>query len=178
MKGHNELAELRSPAAAPAVPSAVTSAAFCFFRAGKAHIVEVLNALYHELATCEVLSTGGALGPSQRSGNALFISCWSRAPPAGPTALPQPLQRTPVHSVLYCSSRTQTLLSIREYQSRTCIVLLLHINVDLALFMRKPFLKNNPNSYFTNYLIIGEKKSCKDCSHFISCWLANTINVP
>uniref|UniRef100_A0AAQ4S9U8 EF-hand and coiled-coil domain containing 1 n=1 Tax=Gasterosteus aculeatus aculeatus TaxID=481459 RepID=A0AAQ4S9U8_GASAC len=42
---------------------------------GKAHIVEVLNALYHELAACEVLSTGGALGPSQRSGNALFISC-------------------------------------------------------------------------------------------------------
>ncbi|XP_054473381.1 EF-hand and coiled-coil domain-containing protein 1 [Anoplopoma fimbria] len=44
---------------------------------GKAHILEVLNALYHELAACEILSTGGLLErtQSQRSLNALFISC-------------------------------------------------------------------------------------------------------
>ncbi|XP_031731269.1 EF-hand and coiled-coil domain-containing protein 1 [Anarrhichthys ocellatus] len=44
---------------------------------GKAHILEVLNALYHELAACEILSTGGPLErtQSQRSVNALFISC-------------------------------------------------------------------------------------------------------
>ncbi|XP_053172239.1 EF-hand and coiled-coil domain-containing protein 1 [Scomber japonicus] len=44
---------------------------------GKAHILEVLNALYHELAACEILSTGGPLErtPSQQSLNALMISC-------------------------------------------------------------------------------------------------------
>lgn len=44
---------------------------------GKAHILEVLNALYHELAACEILSTGGPLErtPSQQSLNALIISC-------------------------------------------------------------------------------------------------------
>ncbi|KAM9813282.1 EF-hand and coiled-coil domain-containing protein 1 [Neosynchiropus ocellatus] len=44
---------------------------------GKAHILEVLNALYHELAACEVLSTGGLLqrSVSQQSLNALIISC-------------------------------------------------------------------------------------------------------
>ncbi|XP_038553368.1 EF-hand and coiled-coil domain-containing protein 1 isoform X2 [Micropterus salmoides] len=44
---------------------------------GKAHILEVLNALYHELAACEILSTGGSLErtQSQQSLNALLISC-------------------------------------------------------------------------------------------------------
>ncbi|XP_019941931.1 EF-hand and coiled-coil domain-containing protein 1 [Paralichthys olivaceus] len=44
---------------------------------GKAHILEVLNALYHELAACEILSTGGPLQrtQSQQSLNALIISC-------------------------------------------------------------------------------------------------------
>lgn len=44
---------------------------------GKAHILEVLNALYHELAACEVLSTGEALTrtQSQQSLNALIITC-------------------------------------------------------------------------------------------------------
>ncbi|XP_034549123.1 EF-hand and coiled-coil domain-containing protein 1 [Notolabrus celidotus] len=44
---------------------------------GKAHILEVLNALYHELAACEILSTGGPLdrAQSQQSPNALIISC-------------------------------------------------------------------------------------------------------
>ncbi|XP_029286567.1 EF-hand and coiled-coil domain-containing protein 1 [Cottoperca gobio] len=44
---------------------------------GKAHILEVLNALYHELAACEILSTGGRLErtQSQQSLNALIISC-------------------------------------------------------------------------------------------------------
>ncbi|XP_068567970.1 EF-hand and coiled-coil domain-containing protein 1 [Cebidichthys violaceus] len=44
---------------------------------GKAHILEVLNALYHELAACEILSAAGPLErtQSQRSVNALFISC-------------------------------------------------------------------------------------------------------
>eukprot|EP00066_Takifugu_rubripes_P026007 XP_011615273.1 PREDICTED: EF-hand and coiled-coil domain-containing protein 1-like [Takifugu rubripes] len=44
---------------------------------GKAHILEVLNALYHELAACEILSAGGPLDrpPSQQSLNTLFISC-------------------------------------------------------------------------------------------------------
>ncbi|KAM4741306.1 EF-hand and coiled-coil domain-containing protein 1 isoform 2-T2 [Anableps anableps] len=32
---------------------------------GKAHILEVLNALYHELAACEILSSGGPLQRSQ-----------------------------------------------------------------------------------------------------------------
>ncbi|KAM7423305.1 hypothetical protein PAMA_011048 [Pampus argenteus] len=44
---------------------------------GKAHILEVLNALYHELAACEILSSGGPLErtQSQQSLNALIISC-------------------------------------------------------------------------------------------------------
>ncbi|KAE8297890.1 EF-hand and coiled-coil domain-containing protein 1 Coiled-coil domain-containing protein 48 [Larimichthys crocea] len=44
---------------------------------GKAHILEVLNALYHELAACEILSTGGPLErtQSQQSLNALVITC-------------------------------------------------------------------------------------------------------
>ncbi|CAB1456114.1 unnamed protein product [Pleuronectes platessa] len=44
---------------------------------GKAHILEVLNALYHELAACEILSTGGPLQrtQSQQSLNALIVSC-------------------------------------------------------------------------------------------------------
>ncbi|KAM7402727.1 hypothetical protein PAMP_017941 [Pampus punctatissimus] len=44
---------------------------------GKAHILEVLNALYHELAACEILSSGGPLErtQSQQSLNALMISC-------------------------------------------------------------------------------------------------------
>lgn len=44
---------------------------------GKAHILEVLNALYHELAACEILSTGGPLTrtQSQQSLEALIISC-------------------------------------------------------------------------------------------------------
>ncbi|XP_060926614.1 EF-hand and coiled-coil domain-containing protein 1 [Limanda limanda] len=44
---------------------------------GKAHILEVLNALYHELAACEILSTAGPLQrtQSQQSLNALIISC-------------------------------------------------------------------------------------------------------
>ncbi|XP_068598930.1 EF-hand and coiled-coil domain-containing protein 1 [Brachionichthys hirsutus] len=44
---------------------------------GKAHILEVLNALYHELAACEILSTDGPLErtPSQHSLNTLIISC-------------------------------------------------------------------------------------------------------
>ncbi|XP_062254271.1 EF-hand and coiled-coil domain-containing protein 1 [Platichthys flesus] len=44
---------------------------------GKAHILEVLNALYHELAACEILSCGGPLQrtQSQQSLNALIISC-------------------------------------------------------------------------------------------------------
>ncbi|TKS71209.1 EF-hand and coiled-coil domain-containing protein 1 [Collichthys lucidus] len=43
----------------------------------KAHILEVLNALYHELAACEILSTGGPLErtQSQQSLNALVITC-------------------------------------------------------------------------------------------------------
>lgn len=43
---------------------------------GKAHILEVLNALYHELAACEVLSAGGRLDrtPNQQSLHGLFIS--------------------------------------------------------------------------------------------------------
>lgn len=47
------------------------------FCTGKAHILEVLNALYHELAACEILSTGGPLErtQSQQSLNALIISC-------------------------------------------------------------------------------------------------------
>ncbi|XP_042354578.1 EF-hand and coiled-coil domain-containing protein 1 [Plectropomus leopardus] len=44
---------------------------------GKAHILEVLNALYHELAACEILSNSGPLErtQSQQSLNALIISC-------------------------------------------------------------------------------------------------------
>ncbi|KAK2862635.1 hypothetical protein Q5P01_002168 [Channa striata] len=44
---------------------------------GKAHILEVLNALYHELVACEILSTGGPLErtQSQQSLNGLIISC-------------------------------------------------------------------------------------------------------
>uniref|UniRef100_UPI003AACAC7B EF-hand and coiled-coil domain-containing protein 1 n=1 Tax=Centroberyx gerrardi TaxID=166262 RepID=UPI003AACAC7B len=44
---------------------------------GKAHILEVLNALYHELAACEILSSGGPLerAQSHQSLNALIISC-------------------------------------------------------------------------------------------------------
>ncbi|KAM3837976.1 EF-hand and coiled-coil domain-containing protein 1-like [Diretmus argenteus] len=44
---------------------------------GKAHILEVLNALYHELAACEILSSGGPLERTQshQSLNALIISC-------------------------------------------------------------------------------------------------------
>ncbi|KAK1901470.1 EF-hand and coiled-coil domain containing protein 1 [Dissostichus eleginoides] len=44
---------------------------------GKAHILEVLNALYHELAACEILSAAGPLErtQSQQSLNALVISC-------------------------------------------------------------------------------------------------------
>ncbi|XP_026162082.1 EF-hand and coiled-coil domain-containing protein 1 isoform X2 [Mastacembelus armatus] len=44
---------------------------------GKAHILELLNALYHELAACEILSTSGPLEQtqSQESLNALIISC-------------------------------------------------------------------------------------------------------
>ncbi|XP_072308121.1 EF-hand and coiled-coil domain-containing protein 1 isoform X2 [Eucyclogobius newberryi] len=44
---------------------------------GKAHILEVLNAFYHELAACEVLSTGGPLTrtQSQQSLNTLVITC-------------------------------------------------------------------------------------------------------
>ncbi|XP_072239032.1 EF-hand and coiled-coil domain-containing protein 1 isoform X2 [Leuresthes tenuis] len=44
---------------------------------GKAHILEVLNALYHELAACEILSSGGPLEKtqSQQSLNTLIISC-------------------------------------------------------------------------------------------------------
>ncbi|XP_029007764.1 EF-hand and coiled-coil domain-containing protein 1 [Betta splendens] len=44
---------------------------------GKAHILEVLNALFHELAACEILSTGGPLERthSQQSLNTLLISC-------------------------------------------------------------------------------------------------------
>ncbi|XP_028302997.1 EF-hand and coiled-coil domain-containing protein 1 [Gouania willdenowi] len=44
---------------------------------GKAHILEVLNALYHELAACEVLTCGEPLEnkQSQQSLNALVISC-------------------------------------------------------------------------------------------------------
>ncbi|KAM3622159.1 uncharacterized protein V6R79_021079 [Siganus canaliculatus] len=44
---------------------------------GKGHILEVLSALYHELAACEILSTGGPLEQtqSQQSLNALVISC-------------------------------------------------------------------------------------------------------
>ncbi|XP_044067339.1 EF-hand and coiled-coil domain-containing protein 1 isoform X2 [Siniperca chuatsi] len=44
---------------------------------GKAHILEVLNALYHELAACGILSAGGPLErtQSQQSLNALIISC-------------------------------------------------------------------------------------------------------
>lgn len=44
---------------------------------GKAHILEVLNALYHELAACEILSTGGPLttAQSQQSLDALIITC-------------------------------------------------------------------------------------------------------
>ncbi|KAM4613850.1 EF-hand and coiled-coil domain-containing protein 1 [Polymixia lowei] len=44
---------------------------------GKAHILEVLNALYHELAACEVLSSGSPLerAQSHQSLNALVISC-------------------------------------------------------------------------------------------------------
>ncbi|XP_034023266.1 EF-hand and coiled-coil domain-containing protein 1 [Thalassophryne amazonica] len=41
---------------------------------GKAHILEVLNALYHELAACEILSTGGPLERAQ-SQQSLIISC-------------------------------------------------------------------------------------------------------
>ncbi|KAM9758071.1 EF-hand and coiled-coil domain-containing protein 1 isoform 1-T1 [Menidia menidia] len=44
---------------------------------GKAHILEVLNALYHELAACDILSSGGPLEKtrSQQSLSALHISC-------------------------------------------------------------------------------------------------------
>ncbi|XP_033977786.1 EF-hand and coiled-coil domain-containing protein 1 isoform X2 [Trematomus bernacchii] len=44
---------------------------------GKAHILEVLNALYHELAACEILSAAGPLErtQSQQSLNTLVISC-------------------------------------------------------------------------------------------------------
>lgn len=45
---------------------------------GKAHILEVLNALYHELAACEVLSSSVALKRSQSRQsltNPLLISC-------------------------------------------------------------------------------------------------------
>ncbi|XP_059925335.1 EF-hand and coiled-coil domain-containing protein 1 isoform X1 [Gadus macrocephalus] len=44
---------------------------------GKAHILEVLNALHHELTACEVLSSAGSLErtPSQRSLEGLVISC-------------------------------------------------------------------------------------------------------
>ncbi|XP_029907775.1 EF-hand and coiled-coil domain-containing protein 1 [Myripristis murdjan] len=44
---------------------------------GKAHILEVLNALYHELAACEILSSVGPLERTQshQSLNSLIISC-------------------------------------------------------------------------------------------------------
>ena len=42
---------------------------------GKAHILEVLNALYHELAACEILSTGAPQEQTSQSLNALVISC-------------------------------------------------------------------------------------------------------
>ncbi|KAM9365780.1 EF-hand and coiled-coil domain-containing protein 1 [Pholidichthys leucotaenia] len=44
---------------------------------GKAHILEVLNALYHELAACEILTTEGPfqMMQSQQSINTLIISC-------------------------------------------------------------------------------------------------------
>lgn len=44
---------------------------------GKAHILEVLNALYHELAACEILSSGALQDQTQtcQSLNALVISC-------------------------------------------------------------------------------------------------------
>ncbi|XP_076124476.1 EF-hand and coiled-coil domain-containing protein 1 [Alosa pseudoharengus] len=45
---------------------------------GKAHILEVLNALYHELAACEILSSSVALERTQSHQsltNALLISC-------------------------------------------------------------------------------------------------------
>ncbi|KAL3977715.1 kelch-like protein 10 [Sarotherodon galilaeus] len=44
---------------------------------GKAHILEVLNALYHELTACEILSSGRPLEKthSQQSLDALIISC-------------------------------------------------------------------------------------------------------
>ncbi|KAL2090738.1 hypothetical protein ACEWY4_013001 [Coilia grayii] len=42
---------------------------------GKAHILEVLNALYHELAACEILSSNGALERTQSLTNTLLISC-------------------------------------------------------------------------------------------------------
>lgn len=44
---------------------------------GKAHILEVLNALYHELAACEVLSVAEAPEQTQsdQSVNALVITC-------------------------------------------------------------------------------------------------------
>ncbi|KAK5620036.1 hypothetical protein CRENBAI_003007 [Crenichthys baileyi] len=44
---------------------------------GKAHILEVLNALYHELAACEILSSGGPLQKtqSQQSVHDLIFYC-------------------------------------------------------------------------------------------------------
>ncbi|XP_014834546.1 PREDICTED: EF-hand and coiled-coil domain-containing protein 1-like, partial [Poecilia mexicana] len=44
---------------------------------GKAHILEVLSALYHELAACEILSSHGRLqtAQSQQSLHNLIISC-------------------------------------------------------------------------------------------------------
>ncbi|MEQ2215677.1 hypothetical protein XENOCAPTIV_004245, partial [Xenoophorus captivus] len=44
---------------------------------GKAHILEVLNALYHELAACEILSSDGALQKtqSQQSLHDLIFYC-------------------------------------------------------------------------------------------------------
>ncbi|KAM6979806.1 EF-hand and coiled-coil domain-containing protein 1 isoform 2-T2 [Aplochiton taeniatus] len=44
---------------------------------GKAHILEVLNALYHELAACDILSSSSPLERTQshQSLNALIISC-------------------------------------------------------------------------------------------------------
>ena len=49
----------------------------CVLCTGKAHILEVLNALYHELAACEILSAAGPLErtQSQQSLNTLVISC-------------------------------------------------------------------------------------------------------
>lgn len=54
---------------------------YCFFpHTGKAHILEVLNALCHELAACEILSSSSTSeNPQSHSShtNSLLISCWA-----------------------------------------------------------------------------------------------------